>query len=257
MKKNIFYVSNLLACVGIGACNGINMNNMDKKKPISKDANESSGIFSSSGSNIGFSRTSIIKTEPGPSSESNIDKDAQEVKLRKRVVSLLNEEVKRKLGAELPESYRDFLSNNGSTKLKNLSIGPFSIVSFPTPKTGSDEDIKKVVRQIFFEQRGYTSRYNLVMSLREASVSSKSKDIKPWCIALKHQEDDSISGSVLYYHIDLSNSDDNRCIYEEKDNGDIHGIFANDITDFIEKCEKESKNSELFYKSRDKKRRDS
>ena len=126
MRKNIFYMVNLFACVGIGACNGVNFNRMNKR-----DKNLGST------SNSSVSR-SLVKNHVAVKNDNKT--------IRKKFVVALEERIKDKFNVLLPEAYKSFLIEQSESILDENSLGPFNIFSFVTPK--SESDINPMVSQI-------------------------------------------------------------------------------------------------------------
>lgn len=231
MNAKLFYTLNLFACMGIGACNGMNINRMDDK-PIKKE----------------------IKEEPGTSSGLNIIKGEKEVKLRKLVVNRLSELTLQKFGHALPESYKNFLVYNDPDQLEKLKLEPFCIFSFDTPHN-AEEDLERIVRETMSDQIGMISYFPRVdVSTKRAKFNIKN----PWCIAVCSREDEQEDGhdeNQEYYYIDISVFEDNS-IYKMGLNGSVESINRR-LKEFVEFCGVQSlsikRSLEAFKASRDKK----
>ncbi|TSJ79778.1 MAG: SMI1/KNR4 family protein (plasmid) [Candidatus Cardinium sp.] len=105
MNAKLFYTLNLFVCMGIGACNGMNINRMDKDR----------------GSNV--PRDSGIGTEPSTSSGTNVSSSEQNnKKIRKDTVEQISNMVEKELGCKFPEEYKNFLIEYDTVRLKNIGL---------------------------------------------------------------------------------------------------------------------------------------
>ncbi|AXI24633.1 hypothetical protein CE557_849 [Cardinium endosymbiont of Sogatella furcifera] len=216
MKTRLLYTLNLFACTGIGACNGMNMNRMDNKKPVKQE----------------------IKKEPGESSKSG--KVSSERQIRVNVVGQINNKIKIELGYEFPDGYKSFLLEYDPSRLESLGLGyPFRIFSFETPQ--SEEMIQPVA------QREVDRYMDMYCSFPRSSDAIEQVNV-PLCIAAHSEahnyKDGDEDEAMVYYYIDLQPTQHKERplkIYRVLRNNTVESIRTSNMVDFIEYCKRENK----------------
>ncbi|MCT4697364.1 SMI1/KNR4 family protein [Candidatus Cardinium sp. TP] len=233
MNAKLFFSLNLVAYMGIGACNGTNMNGMDKKKPIKKEIKEE--LSTSSGTNV-----------------SSAEQDNK--KIRKDTVEQISKMVEKELSFRFHEEYRNFLIEYDSSKLESLGLGdPFRIFSFETPE--SEAMIPLVAKRevnrymdmycAFPRDRGAIEQVNIPLCIAAHSEAHSYKD---------GDEDEA----MIYYYIDLNpteHEDRPLKIYRVLRNNTVESIRTDNMVDFIEYCKRESKGIKESEEDMQKKKR--
>ncbi|MEF2228700.1 MAG: SMI1/KNR4 family protein [Candidatus Cardinium sp.] len=237
MNAKLFFTLSLFGYMGINACNGTNINGMDKK-PIGQSSEIKAGSSHSSGSSTASSEEKNGKT------------------IRLEAIEQLNNMVKKELGYEFPKGYKDFLLEYDPNRLKDEGLepgGPLCVFSFETPE--NKQNIQAIVCR---EMRRYRSKAHSFPRNQDAT----SKVNIPLCIAVHSEahnyKDGDEDEAMVYYYIDLNpteHKDRPLKVYSVLRDNKVESIREDNMIDFLKYCQKVAKGIKKSIEDIEKKRK--